>query len=98
MRRRARPSTVRADTLAARDRLIGYAWSALKEAYYGDDAGRLLLVEYDILCQRPAETMKLIYGFIGEEPFDHDFENVVYDAEEFDIRLGTPACTGSGGR
>lgn len=79
----------RSDVLARQDRLIGYAWSALKEAYYSDDAERLLLVEYDILCQSPLETLKLIYKFIDEPWFDHDFENVEYSADEFDQQLDT---------
>lgn len=80
----------RSDALIGRDRLIGYAWSALKEAYYGDEADRLLIVEYDLLCQRPAETLRLIYQFIGEDEFEHDFDHVEYEADEFDQRLGTP--------
>jgi len=80
----------RSDVLARHDRLIGYAWSALKEAYYSDAATKLLLVEYDILCQRPEETMKLIYQFIDEPWFNHDFDNVEYSAEEFDEQLDTP--------
>jgi len=80
----------RTDTLLRQDRLIGYAWSALKEAYYSDEADRLLLVEYDILCQRPKETLRLIYQFIGEPWFEHDFDNVAYTAEDFDAQLNTP--------
>jgi sulfotransferase len=50
----------------------------------------LLLVEYDRLTQRPLETLRLIYRFLGEEPFTHDIENVEYDEPEFDRKLGTP--------
>jgi sulfotransferase len=34
--------------------------------------------------------MRSIYGFLEEEPYEHDFEHVEFDADEFDIRLGTP--------
>ena len=34
--------------------------------------------------------MQAIYDFIGEPHFDHDFDHVEYDADEFDSRLGTP--------
>jgi sulfotransferase len=34
--------------------------------------------------------MAAAYDFIGEQPFEHDFENVEFDALEFDARLGTP--------
>lgn len=78
----------RIDTLAQRNRLVGYAWSALKEAYYGEHAASLLLVEYDLLAKAPQQVIPLIYQFLGEAPFDHDYERVAYDAPEFDATLG----------
>ena len=80
----------RAEALKRPNRMIGSSLASLQQAYYSEEAGRLLLVEYDILCQRPGETMDLIYGFLGLERFEHDFENVEYDAEEFDRHMGTP--------
>ncbi len=79
----------RAEALQRRDRMIGFAWSALKEAYFGEHADKLLLVEYDLLVSRPAETLDLIYQFIGEEAYQHDFDNVEYEAEDFDAFLHT---------
>ena len=32
--------------------------------------------------------MKLLYEFLGEEHFDHDFSAVEYDAPAFDAQLG----------
>jgi len=78
----------RLDALAHADRLVGYAHSALREACYGEHAERLLLIDYEHLTRRPAEVIQLIYQFLDEEPFEHDFENVAYDAEEFDAVLG----------
>lgn len=80
----------RVEALAHRDRMVGYAWSALKEAYYGEQSPSLLIVEYDILVQRPKDCLKLIYEFLEEPPFVHDFENVEYDEPEFDANLGAP--------
>ncbi|MBY8976808.1 sulfotransferase [Rhodobacteraceae bacterium NNCM2] len=77
----------RADALLHPNRMIGFAWSALKEAYYSADSDMMLLVDYDLLATRPGEVMPLIYEFIGEEPFAHDFENVEYEAENFDSQL-----------
>lgn len=77
----------RADALLHPNRMIGFAWSALKEAYYSADSDMMLLVDYDLLASRPGEVMALIYRFIGEEPFEHDFENVEYEAEDFDLQL-----------
>jgi len=78
----------RVDTLAQRNRLVGYAWSGLKEAYYGEHAKSLLLVDYDLLVQAPEKCLRLIYDFIGEPWFEHDFNNIHYDAPEFDQALG----------
>lgn len=78
----------RVETLAQRNRLVGFAWSALKEAYYGEHAQSLLLIDYDLLAQAPEKCLRLVYDFIGEPWFDHDFDNVQYDAPEFDQALG----------
>jgi len=78
----------RVDTLAQRNRLVGFAWSALKEAYYGEHAASLLVIDYELLAQSPDKVMRLVYEFIGERWFAHDFEQVAYDAPEFDQALG----------
>lgn len=78
----------RVDTLAQRNRLVGYAWAALKEAFYGEHAESLLLVDYDLLAAAPHKVIPLIYQFLEEPPFEHDFGNVQYDAPEFDAPLG----------
>ncbi|WP_027357946.1 sulfotransferase family protein [Desulforegula conservatrix] len=76
-------------TLAKHDRLIGFPWAALKEAYYGAFSHKLLLVEYDLLVRSPEKVLKLIYQFTEEPWFDgHDFENVDFEAPEFDEALG----------
>ena len=78
----------RVDTLAQRDRLVGYSWCALKEAYYGEHAKSLLLLDYDLLAHAPDKCMRLVYEFIGQPLFEHDFEQVEYDAPAFDQALG----------
>lgn len=79
----------RVATLAKHDRLVGFAWAALKEAYYGPYAQRLLIVDYDLLTRVPEKILKLIYEFLGESWFDgHDFDHVEFDAPDFDEPLG----------
>jgi sulfotransferase len=78
----------RVDTLAQRNRLVGYPWTALKEAFYGEHATSLLLVDYELLAQAPQQVLPLVYQFLDEPPFKHDFEQVHYDAPEFDDALG----------
>ncbi|MGE8065434.1 sulfotransferase family protein [Pseudomonas sp. NPDC089569] len=78
----------RCETLAQRNRLVGFAWAALKEAYYGEHADSLLIVDYDLLTSAPEKVMRLVYDFVGEPWFEHDFEHLAYDAPEFDQALG----------
>lgn len=78
----------RCESLMSANGAVGSAWTALKEAYYGEFSDRLLLVDYDLLTQHPVRTLELIYRFIGEPTFDHDFNNVDYSENEFDQNLG----------
>jgi len=78
----------RVDTLAQRNRLVGFAWAALKESYYGEHSRSLLVVDYDLLTQTPEKVLRLVYDFIEAPWYQHDFNNVHYDAPEFDQALG----------
>jgi len=80
----------RADGVANGDRMLGFAYNALKEAFYGEHAGQLMLVQYESLVSEPRRVMQAIYDFVGEPAFEHDFDNVAYEADEFDLRAGTP--------
>lgn len=80
----------RANGLAGPDGMVGYPFDALKEAFYGEHADRLMLVQYETLASDPARALNAIYDFIGEPRFQHDFERVEFDADEFDRRAGTP--------
>lgn len=78
----------RVETLAQRNRLVGFSWAALKEAYFGEHAKSLLLIEYDLLAEAPEKVMRLVYEFIGEPWYEHNFDNVQYDSPQFDQALG----------
>ncbi|MBR7800710.1 sulfotransferase family protein [Undibacterium fentianense] len=78
----------RVETLAQRNRMVGYPWAALKSAFYSEYASSLLVLDYDLLAQAPQKVLPLIYDFIGVEPFEHDFHHLQYDAPEFDVPLG----------
>ena len=80
----------RANSVAGAGGLVGYAYDALKQACYGAQSDRLLLVQYESLTSNPVETIKTIYKFIDEPWFEHDFDNVEYELDEFDLRAGTP--------
>ena len=78
----------RLEALAHANRLVGFPYHALREACWSENAEQLVIIDYDFLVSRPADVLPLIYQFIGEEPFAHDFERVEYDAPEFDSQLG----------
>ena len=78
----------RVNRLSSGDGLVGYALDALREAFFGEEAGKLILVEYEALTRAPADTMRLLYSMLNEPHFDHDFDNVDYQADDFDLALG----------
>jgi sulfotransferase len=81
----------RVEALSSGSGMVGFAWNALREAFFGEQADRLLLVTYETLTRSPDEALGAIYNFIGEPSFSHDFEHVEFDVDgEFDARLGTP--------
>lgn len=51
------------EALISTNGAVGSAWTALKEAYYGEYSERLLLIDYDLLTQHPKRSMELIYQF-----------------------------------
>lgn len=80
----------RLEGLMQHEQMVGFAWAALREAFYGEHAASMLLVDYDLLTRAPQQVMPLVYDFIGEPGFEHDFEHVEYEAADFDMQLGIP--------
>jgi sulfotransferase len=80
----------RAEGVAFGEGIMGYSYNALKDAFYGGHARHLMLLQYETLVRDPAMAMAAVYDFIGEPLFQHDFDNVHFDAGEFDERTGMP--------
>ncbi|AXN45287.1 Sulfotransferase domain protein [Mycobacterium marinum] len=80
----------RATSVVAPDGMVGGPYDALRQACYGAQRDRLLLLQYETLSTDPAKAMQAIYAFLGEPVFEHDFGHVEYDVTEFDERAGTP--------
>ncbi|WP_254070577.1 sulfotransferase [Acidisphaera sp. L21] len=80
----------RINRVAMSDGMVGYALDALKEGFFGEQGSRLILVEYDALARDPSSTMQLLYSMLDEQYFAHDFSNVDYAADDFDLALGAP--------
>ncbi len=80
----------RVNRLATSDGMVGFALDALKEGFFGEQADKLILIEYQALTRQPEVTLRRLYQFLDEPWFEHDFDNVEYHADAFDIALGTP--------
>jgi sulfotransferase len=76
--------------VSANDGMVGYALDALREACAGEHSGRLILLDYEALARAPEPTMHELYRLLGEPRYSHDFENVAYEANDFDAALGAP--------
>ena len=61
----------------------------IKQAASCDEKEHILFVEYDALAAYPLEVMKHIYDFLGEEWFEHDFEDTEasYDSYDNDAKI-----------
>ncbi len=72
--------------------LYGFAVNGLREAVFGEQADRILIVRYEGLVEDPNRALREIYDFIGEPRFEHDPKRVepIPGCLEFDRRLGAP--------
>jgi len=67
-----------------KDGIVTTNWANLQEGYYAHPE-MMYLVEYETLCKNPKETMTKIYEFLNLPYFEHDFENLEYKNEPFDV-------------
>lgn len=80
----------RAEQLMDKGGMVRVALDSLREAFYGPNADRIILVRYESLTREPASTITAIYEFLGEQPFAHDFEAIEYSEERYDRQMGLP--------
>jgi sulfotransferase len=82
----------RAEGLMSGAGMIGFALHALREAVFGAQQDRLLLVRFETLTSSPGAALAEIYDFLGEPAFTHDFGHIEpdYEAMMFDARIGSP--------
>ena len=82
---------LRVEALASGTGAVGFAYNALQEAFYGEHADRLILLDYEAFTKNPEHSLNVLYSELKLPRFVHDFENVRYaDGGEFDDRLGVP--------
>jgi sulfotransferase len=83
----------RVNRLAASDGLVGFAIDALREAFWGEHASRLVLVGYEPLAKNPHDTLKLLYDFLGEHMVRARFRKCGVRSERVRSRAWHPrAC------
>ena len=69
---------------------IGVPYSNLRKAWFGNHAGRLIIVSYEGLSRDPSSALARLYDTLEQPRFTHDFANVRYDEPEYDADLGMP--------
>lgn len=78
----------RADALMEEKGIVGFPYIGIKQAITSNEKNMLMLVEYDKLCKNPEQIIRSVYGFIGEEYYPHDFNNVEASWDEYDAEIG----------
>jgi sulfotransferase len=69
---------------------VGSAYNRIRDALSRGFEDRLHFVEFESLTNMPDLEMQSIYKFLGEEPFEHDFNNVEQVTQENDDIHGIP--------
>jgi sulfotransferase len=70
--------------------LVGLALSSLREAWFSDEAKRLIVIDYDRLAGEPEAVLRRLYQELGEPWFNHDFDHVSHDEPDYDDQLAMP--------
>ncbi len=78
----------RVDDLMNEKGVVGFPYIGIKQAITGNEKDMLLLVEYNDLCKNPEKIMRAIYAFIGQEYYEHDFNDVEASWDEYDAEIG----------
>jgi sulfotransferase len=55
---------------------VGLAYNRIRDAIARGFGDRLLLVDFDDLTNTPEKTMKIVYEFLGEPLYKHNFDHV----------------------
>lgn len=80
----------RANVWMRNDQPVGIAYNRIRDAISRGYRDRLCFIEFNNLTHNPELTMRQIYDFLGNEYFEHDFNNVVQTTSENDDIHGIP--------
>lgn len=77
----------RCEIWAGMSQPVGLAYNRVKDALSRGHSKSMLFMEMDDLTRAPAQTMRAIYEFLGEEPFEHNYNNVQQVTKEDDVNV-----------
>lgn len=72
------------------DQPVGLAYNRIKDAIQRGFRDRMHFVRFEDLTRAPVQTLELVYRFLDEPPFLHDFERVEQVTREDDRVHGFP--------
>jgi sulfotransferase len=78
----------RVDSFMTETGFVGFPYIGIKQAITGNERHKIILIEYDQLCKEPKQIIQSVYNFIGEPYYDHDFDNVESNWDEYDLEIG----------
>ncbi|WP_404309463.1 sulfotransferase family protein [Neorhodopirellula lusitana] len=79
------PTTrTRCDALLCRIGPVGISLSSLEKALTAGNGEFIHFIDYDNLIDAPVAEMRSLYGFLGLDPFSHDFDNIAVSAPSND--------------
>lgn len=75
----------RCEYIAGPDGILGQSLNAIMEGINAGFGDRFHYVEYKDLVEKPQETLNKIYEFLGEESYEHTFDNLGNSNRERDM-------------
>lgn len=78
----------RVESLMEEKGIVGFPYIGIKQSITSSEKSMLMLIEYNQLCKNPEQMLKAVYNFIGEDYYEHDFNNVEGSWDEYDAEIG----------
>jgi len=67
---------------------VGGAYNSIRDAVHRGFQENMFFIDYEELTRNPARTMRMVYDFLEEEYYEHDFDNVEQVTNEKDEYYG----------
>lgn len=68
--------------------LVGGTFNSIQDAFFRGHGDKFYFIDYTKLTLEPQQTMEGVYGFLGKQYFNHDFNNVQQYTKENDAEHG----------